>query len=1243
MKRLLTSAAMFLCSLLTFAQFSGSGSGTEDDPYRITMPIHLNQLRNFLNKPGVYFKMMEDIDLTEFIEDEYTSGGWQPIGTTSSPFKGILDGNGKTISGLFIDRNSTDNVGLFSYVSGVTVKDLNLIVNIKGRKNVGALIGQQNGDNTYSNIVVEGSINGQENVGGLVGEDLIRSNNKFSNITAIVNVKASGNSVGGLVGHAVVSYFTSCKVINSIITGNNYVGGFSGEYGLHSNCIFVGSITGDSYVGGLSGYYSGAYNSCVIGDINATGNYVGGMIGKDISYNISNCYFSGHISGSDYIGGIIGGLFSGGNVIINYANADIKGNKSVGGICGHQNTGTITQCAYLGNMIRATEGNVGRILGSGIAKVGELGTVNENKALNRTIVIKTGVAQEISDDKYNGTGASPTTLKLKATYVAMGWDFTDIWEIQETECYPYFKTQTAPPVITSNVVSGTTAISGKCVSGATIILEIDGVKKEMVSPSSTFVFTVDPLQAGHEVRISAKAEGKEQSYYTTAVVSYLGSGTEADPYQISTAADLSCAYRKGYYKMMNDIDLTNYINQYSPSEGWESIGREGSETIYFDGDGHKVTGLWCNSTRDNTGLFSCFANGYLKNLTVETASGKQVKGGSNTGILIGKMINGTIENCRVSGNLTDGTPVGGIVGLLDGGKILLSKASVTINTTEDDTYVGGLVGDITSGEIDQCVTLGSITATGKNSQVGGLVGRNAATVTNCYSNADVNSAYCAAGLIAYNMGLVEKCYAVGNISSQNYGAGVIGYNDGENAIIRYCAAMSQIIDVRFESQSAQSGGYGQRILGGFKNGAPDPEMNNYAWKSMQLSVNELPQKVSDDVMNGTAKKGVDLMTASTYQGLGWDFTDMWNIVEGEKYPYLRNNVAEVKKAERIIPTVVVPFAIDGLAYTGASQALVSSGSTTVGDMYYSLDGTNYKKSVPTGIDANIYKVYYKVVDDEYNVESNQGYVNSTIDAKLLSEPTVTLNETQYAYDGTAKEPLITIKDGDVTISSSDYVVDYSDNTNVGTATVTILTQPGKNYRFPSGGITANFVIFREMINLFSESDLWTGYIAQEDLALPSGISAYSISSLNGTSAIATSLSYIPKKLPVLLKRDNASDNIFSANAGTGIEPATNLLVSYETDKTVSDQEGYILYKDEFVLVKAGILPSGRLFLPASNTNRAGTRSIVIEGDNSTAIEGVVPEANAIEEQWYDLQGRKIAKAFVKKGIYILNGRKVLVK
>ena len=130
MTRLQTLAALFLCSLMTYAQFSGSGSGTESDPYLILNPIQLNQMRYFLDQKGVYFKLMADIDLTDFLEDENPTQGWQPVGNSrSAAFKGVLDGNGKTISGLWIARSNTDYVGLFGYciqakIKNLTIKDL---------------------------------------------------------------------------------------------------------------------------------------------------------------------------------------------------------------------------------------------------------------------------------------------------------------------------------------------------------------------------------------------------------------------------------------------------------------------------------------------------------------------------------------------------------------------------------------------------------------------------------------------------------------------------------------------------------------------------------------------------------------------------------------------------------------------------------------------------------------------------------------------------------------------------------------------------------------------------------------------------------------------------------------------------------------------------------------------------------------------------------------------------------------
>ena len=944
MKRVLFSAAMFLCSLLTFAQFSGSGSGTENDPYLIFNPIQLNQLRNFLNAEGVYFKMMADVDLTEYLEDESPQQGWQPVGNSSSAaFKGILDGNGKTISGLWIKRQNTDYVGFIGYASNAIIKNLKIIVtsitgntnvggvvgysesstfdeiyfsgNIRAGSCVGGIIGGSKNKNILSGICVSAEISGYNSVGGIVGEN---SGNEFSEITncRVFESKISGNDcVGGACGNLVgwyASKLESCFVYADVIGCVN-VGGICGNstnrFGLCNmeNCGFSGNVEGVSCVGGLQGsshltefLMGNTINNCFsFGRVSASGDYVGGLVGYDEGYVqdrawllVSNCYFTGMVSGKNYTGALIG-FKKYGTVSSCYSRASVIGNKYVGGLIGYYDGKdystlpvAIKTSVANNTQLMAKEGEIALIIGHNNGRVSSIGTTEENKSYNKTIVIKSGIAQDIYDNEQSCSTVSATTLKLKATYVAMGWDFTNIWDIQETECYPYFKTQTAPPVITSQVASGATTISGKCIDGGLIILEIDGVTQQMTSTGNNFSFNVSPLQAGHEVRICAKAEGKEQSYFATELVNYLGKGTETDPYQVYTPSDLTGVYRKGYFKLMNDIDLTDYINQFSPTEGWQSIGREGSETIHFDGNGHKITGLWCNTTRANTGLFSCFANGNIKNLTVKVADGKQVKGGANTGILIGKMINGSIENCKVTGTVADGTPVGGMVGLFDGGEILKCQASVTINTTASTTYAGGLVGEITGGEINQCYTDGSLTATGDESYAGGLVGKNSGTITNSYSSAAVASSYNAAGLVAYNYGVVDKCMASGNLYSNNYAAGVIGYNDGAAAVISNSVALNNIINVTYESQQIQQGGgYGQRIIGGIKNGAPAPEMNNYALSTMQVSVNDVPQIVYNDIMNGTAKTDSELKQKATYQTIAWDFDNVWNIDEGTSYPY----------------------------------------------------------------------------------------------------------------------------------------------------------------------------------------------------------------------------------------------------------------------------------------------------------------------------------------------------------------------
>lgn len=477
MKRLLMSAAMFLCCVATtFAQFSGSGSGTESDPYLISNPIHLNQIRNFMNTK-VYFKLTNDIDLTEFLEEENPSQGWLPIGDyISNSFKGVLDGNGKTIRGLWIKRASTDCVGFFSCMEDATIKNLTIeAANIECSSG-GIIAGTGAGNITITGCSVSGTVKGKGNLGGYVGELSYKAsehnNNSYSsdrvlsNNIAKVNILGTGKCVGGFAGVVSAKLIISdCIFYDSAVCGTEFVGGLFGKaagkftgHGIVINlthCGFIGEITGTTNVGGLIGYikhdqkldFEDSYiKKCFArSNIDATGDNVGGLVGYDWGYNtdydisartyIDNNYHSGSVKGANYVGGIVGYKL-GAEVTSCLATGSVVGSDYVGGIIGRGEQNKILRNVAIDTEITATANNANRI-GSSSGIIGSPGTTDENKAYNKVIVTRQGVVQDIVDNKTNGAGVGVYTLKQKATYVAMGFDFNNVWEISDGEGYPY--------------------------------------------------------------------------------------------------------------------------------------------------------------------------------------------------------------------------------------------------------------------------------------------------------------------------------------------------------------------------------------------------------------------------------------------------------------------------------------------------------------------------------------------------------------------------------------------------------------------------------------------------------------------------------------------------------------------------------------------------------------------------------------------------------------------------------------
>ena len=245
---------LFLLCLLLFAigvqaQFSGSGAGTANDPYQITDAYELSEVRNDL---AASYKLMNDIDLTEWINDNNPTSGWAPIGIPTAPFTGTFDGNNQCIYGLKIDRSSLDYIGLFGFASG----------------------------------------------------------GKISNVTLVKPIMKGRSKVGGIAG--IEGVITNCVIIGGSISGNSAVGGIAGSTGSSiTGCYCNATVRGSDYIGGIAGELCSEpiTNNIFSGDVFATGTLVGGISGylSDRYFSVTYNYVTGSIEGGNSVGGIIGG------------------------------------------------------------------------------------------------------------------------------------------------------------------------------------------------------------------------------------------------------------------------------------------------------------------------------------------------------------------------------------------------------------------------------------------------------------------------------------------------------------------------------------------------------------------------------------------------------------------------------------------------------------------------------------------------------------------------------------------------------------------------------------------------------------------------------------------------------------------------------------------------------------------------------------------------------------------------
>ena len=148
-----------------------------------------------------------------------------------------------------------------------------------------------------------------------------------------------------------------------------------------------------------------------------------------------------------------------------------------------------------------------------------------------------------------------------------------------------------------------------------------------------------------------------------------------------------------------------------------------------------------------------------------------------------------------------------------------------------------------------------------------------------------------------------------------------------------------------------------------------------------------------------------------------------------------------------------------LTYNGREQTLVTRGTPVNGHMEYSFDDyDDYSTALPKGTDAGIYEVWYKVVGDDGTETDPESVIAEILPRTVIPTVTVNLTSDPLPYTGRPQKPPVTvIVEGKTLTNNVDYTTTYSNNTNVGTATVNVQSVSGKNYQF-SG--TATFEIAR---------------------------------------------------------------------------------------------------------------------------------------------------------------------------------------
>jgi hypothetical protein len=897
--------ALVLVVFLFFATGLASANGicldpseygnTSENPCPVTSCYDLQDIIYHLNVSTAeetehyisYYNVTQNINCSDTLnwnEDPENHGsyfGFEPIGTAVLPFRASFEGNGFNISGLFINRSTTNYIGLFGYVLGGNISNINLVdVNITGQQRVGGLVGRfysgnirnssvsgyiegtQWADGTYVGGLVGGALFGNiydsfanvtvvsvsDYAGGLVGGSggLINNSHSFGNITAL-NYYLDA-SVGGLAG--VLSVTGRVNYSYSSVTANGYyaVGGLVGSnLGKIDNSNASGAIDcWSQYGGGLVGSNEGNItNSFATGNVITDSNHMGGLVGVSTSGIINNSYATGNVNGSWRTGGLVGAAQDT-SIYNSYSTGNVTGIYSpetpdkVGGFIGGFENGVIDNCSASGNVIVDCERNcayIGGFAGYLAGGEGSITIINNSYATGRVV----SSASDVGGFAGRLLGSESHIDNSYAAGNVSGW-YTVGGLVGESSGY-----------ILNSYATG----------------RVD---------SENYEGEGDPSNAGGLVGYN----------HFTISNSYATGDVNATKNNVGglvgySDGDILSSYATGDVNAIgNNVGgLAGYL--VNEGEGGMSI----INNSYFIGN---VSGI------DYVGGLV----GYLDqdNVINNSYSEGEVSGVDDVGGLVGSsyysaQILSSHSHAQVQ---STGNNVGGLVGILNYAAIAF-ESYATGNVT-GVAYVGGFAGFLAGigAQINSSYSTGNVTGAG--SYVGGFVGQNSgdSIIRDCYSTGNVLSILDSEGIAAIggfageNDGDIYTSYSTGNvtasseISFQGVG-GFVGQNGGTSVYSSYSTG---------NATASTSGS--EYYLGGFI-GFDGLANHNSGWVIIEGlgpigSDSEAVVNYSETFASAFFNYSHGVYTDGDYV---WDFDSVWDTINDTiNYPVFRWQTGNIK-------------------------------------------------------------------------------------------------------------------------------------------------------------------------------------------------------------------------------------------------------------------------------------------------------------------------------------------------------------